>query len=287
VKNGFMHNFIKYTRAFLAEIRVFNLLMIFSAQWIIGYSMQFEAFNQSYYSSIFIIIFGTTLITAAGYLQNNLMDLKLDVECKNKERFFLLHFLKSSKKIILLLYFLGITLIAFYSFSITNYSVFYILLWSVILLNLYNIYFKKVVFIGNITVALLCVLSIIIIYKIFPIHNGKINFFENPVLLFVGFYSYLREFVKDFEDQNCDAQFGYKTFPILISEKNSFFYFASLLILFVTYLFFDKFKLEIIGFLGFYHLILLYFFYKKNYNKVSALLKILFLIGIIFIWKAL
>jgi 4-hydroxybenzoate polyprenyltransferase len=106
-------------------------------------------------------------------------------------------------------------------------------------------------------------------------------------LLFVGFYSYLREFVKDFEDQNCDAQFGYKTFPILISEKNSFFYFASLLILFLMYLIFDKFKLEIIGFLGFYHLILLYFFYKKNYNKVSALLKILFLIGIIFIWKAL
>lgn len=282
-----MHNFIKLTRSFLAEIRIFNLLMIFSAQWIIGYSMQFEAFNQSYYSSIFIIIFGTILLTAAGYLQNNLLDLKLDMECKKKERFFLLHFAKSSIKIIFLQYIIGISLIAFYSFSITNYSVLLISILSVLLLNLYNLYLKKIVFFGNIAVALLCIFSIIIIYKIFPIHEGKINFFQNPVLLFVGFYSYLREFVKDFEDQKCDAQFGYKTFPILISEKNSFIYFASLLFLFVTYLIFDEFKLVIIGFLTVYHIILLYFFYNKDYSKVSVLLKILFLIGIVFIWSAL
>lgn len=282
-----MHSFIKLTRSFLAEIRILNLLMIFSAQWIIGYSMQFEAFNQSYYSSIFIIIFGTILITAAGYLQNNLMDLKLDVECKNKNRLFLIHFSKFSSKIILLFYLLGISLIAFYSISVSNYSVLFITILSCLILNLYNFYFKKIVLLGNLSVALLCIFSIIIIYIIFPIHEGKINLFQNPVLLFVGFYTYLREFVKDYEDQKCDAQYGYKTFPILFSNKSSFLYFSLLLSFFIFYLFFQNFKFEIIGFLVFYHLILTYFFYNKKYDKVSVLLKILFIIGIVFIWSAL
>lgn len=116
----------------------------------------------------------------------------------------------------------------FLTLNLTGYSLcfawlagplqFYACFIMAVMLYLYNRFFKGWPVIGNLTVSLLCGLSLI-----FPgLGMSSFNSALWGAVAFAFFFTWIREMIKDLEDQEGDAKQGLKTQAILISEPLNF-----------------------------------------------------------------
>ena len=167
----------------------------------------------------------TVLITAAGYVINDYYDVKIDYINK-PQRVVVGRFLKRRSSIVLHAWLntIGILLGTWVSWKIGVIDFFAIgLLW------LYSNQLKRLPLLGNITVALLTGLAVLIVFI----------FFRESIFLFAAyatfafFISLIREIIKDMEDVEGDKKFGCKTLPISIGIRKSklVIYFISLIFL--------------------------------------------------------
>ncbi len=174
-----------------------------------------------------LFIFTTMIITATGYVINDILDVKADQinkpsECivgrditeKNAYRYYIVLSLSG---------FLTALIIAIYINKI-NYILIYIV--AVALLYLYSKYLKKQLLVGNIFVSLFSsfVPGIILIFELPGIkilnetENGSYHFIMDIFLGFMVFsflVSMYRELVKDMEDIEGDMYIKAKTFPVV------------------------------------------------------------------------
>ena len=252
---------------FLKSIRIVNVIAIACAQGILC-----QALNED----IALAIGFTLALTAAGYLQNNLLDFELDTSGKKRINIFLNQYFRLAQYTVQGVFLVTI-LSAIYFLLLGNSIHGFMIIISGALLYLYNIYLKKIAFIGNLTVAILSSNAILYIFWLEG-HLNKTN------ILFLGFIfvlSLLREMIKDQEDKDVDEHFGYKTMPILLSSQTMKAITSFLSIIIMFNLVFMEFPLWGKGLVASLLLIQSIFTFKNQFSLASTLLKAIFFMGIL------
>ena len=166
-------------------------------------------------------------------------------------------------------------------------KVFLVTLGAGFLLWLYSNHLKRLPLIGNVTIAFLTSLAILVL----SIYYHQNQFLVYIFAMFAFFISLIREIVKDMEDVKGDANFGCKTLPIVWGIPKTkqviyVFFFIFAILLLSTYLTFPhQFALYL------YAVVLpplVWFFIKliradrrKDFAFLSNLCKVIMLLGIL------
>lgn len=212
--------------------RVHNLIILgltqyFTAIFLSDIHTTWQGYAKDY--ELFLLIFSTALIAAAGYLINDYYDIKIDYINK-PDRVIVGKLLKRRYVMIAhtLLNILGIG-IGFYlslEVGIINFLAAFLLWW-------YSNQLKRLPLIGNLVVAMLSGLSIWIVSVYFP--QNQLLVYTYAVFAFA--ISLVREIIKDIEDMQGDASFGCKTLPILLGVRYTklFLYFLSAIFIFLLF----------------------------------------------------
>ncbi|MCX6172109.1 MAG: geranylgeranylglycerol-phosphate geranylgeranyltransferase [Flavobacterium sp.] len=218
---------------FLKLIRYQNLLMLAFMQLIFryGYLKYQDVYlflNDFQYS---LLVLSSVLIAGAGYIINDIMDQETDNDNKPKK---IIIGKSISESMGYNIYFLmnvtGVG-IGFYLANIIQKPTFGgVFIIIVTLLYLYATSFKKMLLIGNIIVALLVGLSILIIglfdllpltYEVNRNEMGKYFSVLMDFAIFAFVINFIREIVKDMEDIYGDTNQGMNTLPIVIGIKKT------------------------------------------------------------------
>jgi 4-hydroxybenzoate polyprenyltransferase len=195
---SFLHSLLKLTR--FGNLIIIALTQYFTA----GFLIAMHTLNDF---KLFLLAISTMSIAAGGYIINDYYDVKIDyinkpdrvVIGKNITRRYaiLFHVLLST---------LGIALGTYLSWGIGVVNAV-----SVFLLWLYSNNLKRLPFIGNVTVAFLTGLSVIVVDLFYRTDNSLVIIYA----LFAFFITLVREVIKDMEDLKGDNSFGCKTLPII------------------------------------------------------------------------
>lgn len=288
--------------AFFNLIRWKNLLLIALMQLFIkffflsGFGFQTLLTNSLFY----LLVFTTLILTASGYMINDIIDLKTDeINKPNKVIIERNISILNAKRSYAICSFLGIITGTYISFQIERpiFSLYFVEIS--ILLYLYSKLFKGTILIGNIVVSLLLAFSIIILlFFDTPIKLDSLSVkIQNVIILYAicaFLLNFIREIIKDIEDINGDYSERLKTLPIILGRKTARSFalvVSTITIVFFLFAIFTHLKIETLIFWFVFITIflpLLYFTYKlwnatskKEYLFLSKLLKIIILFGII------
>ncbi len=198
LSTSFFHSLLKLTR--VGNLLIIALTQYFTAGFLIGmYTL--NDFN------LMLLSISTISIAAGGYVINDYYDVKIDYI--NKPNRVVIGKIISRRYAILfhvMLSTLGIALGVYLSLGIGLVNAV-----SVFLLWLYSNNLKRLPFIGNVTVALLTGLAVIVVDLFYRTNNSLIIIYA----LFAFFITLVREVIKDMEDLKGDNSFGCKTLPII------------------------------------------------------------------------
>jgi 4-hydroxybenzoate polyprenyltransferase len=233
--------------------------------------------------SLFLVTVSTLFIAAAGYVINDYYDVKIDYINKPhrviigkeipRRHAILFHVVLST---------LGILTGLFVSWKVAVVNVF-----STFLLWLYSNSLKRLPFVGNITVAILTGLSIILVGFVYHSQNPLIFIYAS----FAFFMTLIREIIKDMEDLKGDNTFGCKTLPIVYGLRKTKFVIYSILAAFAVIVIILNYFYKALPFM-YYVLflfvpLLLFTFYliradmKKDFSRLSTFCKVIMLLGIL------
>lgn len=195
---------------FLKLIRITNLAIVATSQYLIwryqitsDTSFHFFLFE----SNVALLLLGTVIIAASGYIINDYYDVKIDVVNK-PERVVIDRTLKRRKAFILqwVLNSVAVT-IGFY----LGPQILVVFVITIFLLWLYSNQLKRLPLVGNVTVSITTAFSILIL----NLHAQTPSFTVYVFALFAFFISLIREIIKDIEDKEGDEQHGCYTLPIV------------------------------------------------------------------------
>ena len=291
--------------SFFQLIRYKNLLMVLLTMILTKYALINSFISNPSLTSIDFIILSLSIlfITAGGYIINDLYDIEADTINKplkvyisksiSKKNAWVIYFLSSTLGVTLGIYLSIIKNIDFLSFYFIG---------TTLLLFLYSLLLKKLVFIGNLCISLLVALPIYLLYK-FDSNNITISnilqyFLLSIVIFYYMFFAFLttmiREIIKDIEDINGDYLVKLKTLPILIGKTRSrnISIFLSLVLLLFLFLVSSNYFISKKYFLGtimlMISIILVHFIFKswnastkKQFHYLSNLMKLIMFIGIL------
>jgi 4-hydroxybenzoate polyprenyltransferase len=250
---------------FFSAIRWQNILLVFLAQFFL--ILKYSSFN----SSNICVLFLTAITLGLGNIENNIVDKILDRNCKGKPENRFINWIEKKRYIYIdVFYFVLILLFSIFQ----NYEIGAWILIAYILLKLYNYRLKKMLWIGNISIAFLCALTLLIL-------DIQVNDTLNLLAINIFILTLIREIIKDKEDEICDTLFDYNTVAICYSE-------GRLRILFV--ILFLVCCMNMIGLYSSETLIILsivflsvvfYYIWIQKWNKANLAIKITILFGIV------
>lgn len=213
---------------YLKLIRYQNLLLVALMQLMLRFGFLKEQ-NCSLALSNFqyaLLVLATLLIAAGGYVINDIFD--QDTDAINKPNKILIG--KTIKESVAYNLYVGLTItgvsIGFYLSNVIdkpNFAVLFILIAAT--LYFYATTLKQMLLIGNIIIALLLAISVLIIgvFDLFPVTYAENQRQMIPIfslLVDYAFFAFLlhliREITKDIEDIEGDKQQGMSTLPIFI-----------------------------------------------------------------------
>ena len=291
---------------YLTFFRWKNLLMIVLIQLLIKFVL-FQKFHLS--SSLddlhfIILILSTLFIAAAGYIINDLHDVKADLINKPKKVFVGNKItVKETNRLFVILNSIGLLLGFYLSYHIGRNSFFIVFLIISLLLYRYSINLKKKLLIGNLIISLIVFLSIfiIVLFDLVPAtnsYNRETQLEVSNIILIYSCFAFvltlIREIVKDLVDIEGDKKIKCKSIPIVYGTKKTKIVLVILSITtllsisYIAFLIYNEYT-----YLSYYLLLLiglplLYFMFilnrsksKEEFKKLSDLLKIIMLIGII------
>ncbi|RKS02564.1 MULTISPECIES: geranylgeranylglycerol-phosphate geranylgeranyltransferase [unclassified Flavobacterium] len=218
---------------YLKLIRYQNLLLLAFMQLIFRYGfLKHEAiylFLSDFQYSLLVL--STVLIAAAGYIINDVMDQETDNDNKPNQ---VIIGKSISEAMAYNIYFAlnvtGVGIGFYLSNTIQKPTFAGIFIIIVTLLYLYATTFKKMLLIGNIIVAFLLAISILIIgvYDLLPLtfenNQKEMGIYFSLLLdyaLFAFCINFIREIVKDMEDINGDYNQGMNTLPIALGVSRT------------------------------------------------------------------
>lgn len=218
--------------AFFTLIRWKNLLLLILGQFLVKYYLDKFITNPAFNSvSFYLLVLSTVLIAAAGYIINDINDLGVDTINKPKRIVINKEISeKTASNLYLILNSLGLLIGYYVSMRANNENLFTLFLFSAALLYFYSITLKKIFLVGNIAIALLIGLSLLLVaifdmYEVFQVKTGNqviLHTIFTVVLYYAAFASLLnliREILKDIEDIEGDKQYNYKTIAVVLGVK--------------------------------------------------------------------
>lgn len=291
-------------KSFLQLIRAKNLLMLAAIQLLFKY-VYFREFGVDTTLTdvqFFILVFATLAIAAAGYIRNDIYDIEADkINKPGKVLVQKTIRVATARFWYIFLNISGFLAGLYISIIVGKPSFVAIFVITILLLKVYNSDLKKRPVIGNILVSLLVSLSILIVgvFDLIPAvnpYNAKDQYYAFKVLtdyaVFAFMYMFLRELVKDVEDISGDGNMNMKTLPILLGVKRTkYLIFALSFVPLATVTFYSFNNFSNVPFILAYMLIvvlfphlyymtkLLYANEKKDYIKLSRILKYIMLLG--------
>lgn len=217
---------------FLNLIRFKNLTIIILTQYLIKFSLI------NYFINDFILTdfnfallgFATILITAAGYIINDIYD--VDADKINKNGSIIIDKYISTRKAMYwytVFNIVGLGIGVYLAFIVGSPILSIIFIYSIYSLWTYSKKFKNSLLIGNIQVAFLTALCILTValYDIFPngivADNGELITFK-IITYYAGFsalITFIREIIKDIEDYTGDVATNAKTLVITYGVRNA------------------------------------------------------------------
>lgn len=285
-----MAEITKSIQDFLASLlkltRFGNLLIIALAQYFTaGYLVGVDTLDDS---RLFFLSVSTIVIAAAGYIINDYYDVKIDYINK-PDRVVIGKSIPRRYAILFHVVLSGLgVLLGFYLWWKTRMlRIPAINILSVFLLWWYSNSLKRMPFVGNLTVAILTGLSILIVDALYRTGSALIIIYA----LFAFFMTLVREIIKDIEDLKGDNTFGCRTLPITMGiRKTKIVVYVILGIFSVTVLVLNFFyeALPLKYYLIFLFLPLLWFTYrlfradmKNDFSILSSFCKIIMVLGIL------
>lgn len=288
--------------AFLNVIRWKNLLLILYIQLVIKFLFfpYFLVNTQLSTVQFSFLVIAILCITAAGYIINDIFDVKADKINKPNKVFVTTVIAKeTAKKWYLYLNSAGIILGVFISLSIKKPTLSFVFIGAALLLYFYSKKLKSLPLIGNLVVSFLVTINVLML-AIFDLNNSTktsdYNFVISAVLIisfFAFFINLIREIIKDIEDINGDYKLNMNTLPILIGRYRTQYFVTILQVIFIIILvyFITKFrstyKIIALYTLFFSVIPMLYITFKtpklkskKEFHQISVLLKIVMFLGI-------
>ncbi|MBL6964141.1 MAG: geranylgeranylglycerol-phosphate geranylgeranyltransferase [Bacteroidetes bacterium] len=163
---------------------------------------------------LLLLIGGTVLIAAAGYVINDIYDLKADI-INRPDTVLLVQRIKIKTALVIYITF---NVLAFYFGILISWKFLLMFLAVSFLLFLYAAKIKRTPLLGNILVALILAFVLIIVW-IFEQGN-----YPELILLYASFAfltGIIRELLKDLEDMEGDKKAGYMTFPLKYGVQKS------------------------------------------------------------------
>ena len=236
----------------LRLIRWKNLLIVFLTQLLVWYCLIYKGYQWLQTISqwipfpsvaqrvtllhsipFFFCISGSTfLIAAAGYIINDYFDLKIDI-INRPDKVLIEKRIPMRSAIIAhsVLNIIALGLAGFLAFWYGHYEWLLLQITCTVLLWFYSTHFKKQYIIGNVAIALLTTLTIVVLLVYSPamylfagmmmhIRIGNNIDFINPFWVCISYCffafttTWMREIVKDMEDFKGDAAEGCMTMPI-------------------------------------------------------------------------
>lgn len=222
--------FLSNLKDFLTLIRYKNLFIIIFMQLTAYYSLIIRGHTEYFNDKLIYLIAATVLIAAAAYIFNDYLDVKADMINKPEK----LIISKSVSPTVALIVFIILNIIALVLGAFTqNLFVWFTFSLTILALFIYNMYLKKIPLAGNITIAALMSLSLIILWFFQP-GVDKVNFIFYSLFAFLS--GLFREILKDAEDIEGDRQAGYVTFPVRFGIGLTEFLLFFILLIFVILL---------------------------------------------------
>lgn len=292
---------------FLKLIRFQNLLMLAFMQIVFRFGFIVIATNGYVALSNFqftLLVLSTVFIAAAGYVINNIIDQENDAIAKPKSRIVGVSISESTAYNIYVAFNLTGVGIGFYlSNAIGRPSFASIFILSAALLYIYATNLKEIAIIGNLVVASLLSLSILLLvfFDLIPAtvstNQEQMRSVFKVLLEYATFafiINFIREIVKDMEDLDGDAASGVQSLPVLIGiSKTSKIVFIVTIIAIALLLHNINENLLQYDYVLYYALFLivgplLYFALKiwtaktkKEFHHLSTVLKVILFFGII------
>ncbi len=271
---SFFHSLLKLTR--FGNLVIIALTQYFTA----GFLIAMHTLNDF---KLLLLSISTIAIAAGGYIINDYYDVKIDYINKpdrvvigksiTRRYAILFHVLLSA---------LGVALGIFLSWRIAAVNII-----SVFLLWLYSNNLKRLPFIGNVTVAVLTGLSVVVVDLFYRSSNSLVIIYA----LFAFFMTLVREVIKDMEDLKGDNSFGCRTLPIIWGIRKTKILLYIILVLFAAIVVLMNQLYRALPFK--YHLIFLFvplllLMYrliradmKKDFTRLSIFCKVIMMFGIL------
>jgi 4-hydroxybenzoate polyprenyltransferase len=270
----------RFVVSFLRLTRVWNLLILAVSQYFTGVMLISPA--KVFDLRFFLLATATGLIAAAGYIINDYYDIKIDLVNK-PERVVIGKGITRRYALMLhtVLSLLGIAIGLFldWRIGIINFSSAFLLWW-------YSNDLKRQPLIGNVVVALLTAMGIIIVDALYQTGNSLIFIYAS----FAFFMTLIREIIKDMEDLKGDDTFGCRTLPIIWGMRKTKFFIYGIIFLFsLTVIFLNVIfvQLPLYYFLVFLFIPLLWLLVqlvradtKKDFGWLSNFCKVIMLLGV-------
>ncbi len=250
------------------------------------------------------LVLATVLIAAGGYVINDIIDITADKINKPKRRTVGVSIdSKQAKLIYYMLTFVGIGFGFTLSAVLEKPIYFLIFAGTALALYVYSRFLRKIALVGNLIVSFTIAISIIIVglFELLPINNdfdGEFRVFLIGIIKDISIAAFLinliREIVKDVEDIQGDYVARYRTLPIILGAQRTA-RIASIIGLIslttiswytFTYLYENKLTVALLFFgiiapLGYTSTQLWDADKKSQFSRLSLILKIIMLIGII------
>jgi len=251
-----------------------------------------------------LLTLSTICIAIAGYIINDIQDIKADIINKPEKLFVDRKIVRSTARYLYIGFnAVGLSLGMYLSYYIGHTSYFFIYVLTAFLLYQYAKYFKVKFLLGNIVISLIILLSIILVmvFDLMPVtSNYNLNSQMMVLKILIAFgifgfiFTFLREVVKDMEDIKGDQAIGARTVPIVLGLRKTKWVLisvSSLLLASLLYLAYFLFEQKL--YLSIYLIVtvglpLIFFMVKivkaeakKEFHQMSALLKIIMFTGIL------
>jgi 4-hydroxybenzoate polyprenyltransferase len=291
---------------YLKLIRYQNLLMLAFMQLVFRYLFLKQSFIDLALTDFnyILLIISTVCIAAGGYVINNIMDQDSDEIAKPQNRVVGV----SISETVAYNWYIGLTIIGvgigFYLSNVIYKPTFFSLFILVAtLLYVYATNLKQIPLLGNIIIALLLSISIVIIalFDVYPATDlenySRMNrafSILTDYAIFAFIINLIREIVKDLEDMDGDYQSGINTLPIAIGIQKTKIIVGVLtvfaIVILAYYLKTNLYELEytiyytlvlIFGPLVFFCIKLMNANAKKDFHQLSTVLKIVLFFGIL------
>lgn len=249
---------------------------------------------------LYLLLIITSLITASGYIINDIFDVESD-EINKLEVIIGNHI--PARVAIFWYYFLNIISILlscylFYLHKNSNYDIilFLIILSSIFILRWYSKVYKHKFIIGNFIIAMLTSLSVFNVLLLERIEFSYLSQF-NFYILFIVFaflLTLVREIVKDLEDIDGDKIMDSRNMASSLSLVHTkfiiVFILLSIFIIFILWSLLFNYNEIVTIYNIFINLMIIFSIYKvilsqnkKDFSYISNLLKIVMILGILFI----